>query len=49
MFGYCEMYRARDFSEDVKKEIEQKKEEFKNIIEQAQTATIIDFVTRMPK
>ncbi|MCR5580300.1 MAG: hypothetical protein K6F66_01810 [Pseudobutyrivibrio sp.] len=50
-YTYCAMYRGGDITDEVKKEIEQKKQEFKEYVEQLNDNKdkIIDFVTRMPK
>ncbi len=54
MFGYtfCSMFRNSEITEEVKKQIDMKKQEFKEEMEREaihSKAQIIDFVTRMPR
>lgn len=45
-YGFCAMHRGTPITEEVKKELEQKKEEFK--AEWEERKKVIDFVTRKP-
>lgn len=45
-YGYCAMYRRTPITDEVKKELEKKKEKFKAEFEERKK--IIDFATRKP-
>ncbi|MBQ3773336.1 MAG: hypothetical protein II833_03005 [Pseudobutyrivibrio sp.] len=45
-YGYCALYRETPITDEVKKELEKKKEEFKAEFEERKK--IIDFATRKP-
>ena len=46
-YGYCAMYRGKPVTDEVKKEIEKRKAEFKE--EMQEKKKIVDFVTRKPR
>ncbi len=45
-YGYCAMYRGNSLTEEMKRELEKKKEDFKK--EWEERTKVIDFNTRKP-